>query len=523
MSRTVIVAVVAVVISALAGIALFVTSSGFAARASKDAELLVERARVVAHRLGQLHSIDVQNKADRLAARPEFAAALKATGDDRKRQALIGFQWFLQGDKEGPVKPDIIGLVDVNAELVALSAQGVEASVVGRQWKDAKGESLLPALDVVLGQRKVIISDIWEQTELMKVGVAPVIDPEAPIDPNDPDRVEIIGAVVVGYAQTSRSAQADAALLGTEIAYFNHKRVRASSFTRGGAEEDTARSRALSALLEGDRLAGGMQQVSIDGAAYWAAVVPAVRSTTKPLPPECGGEAARPACYPPMTAGAVVAAPITALAIGNTVKLFLVLVGVGALAIALLGLYVTHRRLIAQIDQVEQGVNDVINGNLERTFRPVGQELDGLSNGLNVMLARLLGRPEPGEEEFDDDGNPIVPGKVEFDDGEDAATVPAREPHSGELQDGIDPGLADLAALAREAEPDYYKRVYTEYAAARRAAGASAAHEVSFENFIAKLKVTEGKLKAQHQCRAVRFRVITADGKVLLKPVPIFS
>ena len=47
--------------------------------------------------------------------------------------------------------------------------------------------------------------------------------------------------------------------------------------------------------------------------------------------------------------------------------------------------------------------------------------------------------------------------------------------------------------------------------------------DVSFENFIAKLKVNEGKLKAQYNCRAVRFRVVTKDGKVTLKPVPIYA
>ena len=53
--------------------------------------------------------------------------------------------------------------------------------------------------------------------------------------------------------------------------------------------------------------------------------------------------------------------------------------------------------------------------------------------------------------------------------------------------------------------------------------GAGSPDDVSFENFIAKLKVNEGKLKAQYQCRTVRFRVITKDGKVTLKPVPIFA
>jgi hypothetical protein len=203
----------------------------------------------------------------------------------------------------------------------------------------------------------------------------------------------------------------------------------------------------------------------------------------------------------------VVLAPI--LDPGNaarTVKLFIALLGAGALAIALLGLYLSNRRLVAQVDQIELGVIDIINGNVDRTFRPVGPELDGLANGLNVMLARLLGRPEPGEEEIDEEGNPIIQGRVEFEE-DDSNVAPAPDP--------------DLAALAQESEPDYYKRVYTEYLAARKATGNP--DEVSFENFIAKLKVNEGKLRAQYQCRAVRFRVVMKDGKVTLKPVPIFA
>jgi hypothetical protein len=99
-----------------------------------------------------------------------------------------------------------------------------------------------------------------------------------------------------------------------------------------------------------------------------------------------------------------------------------------------------------------------------------------------------------------------VPGRVEFDEAEASATP---RPDS------------ELAALAQESEPDYYKRIYTEYLAARKAVGQP--DEVSFENFIAKLKMNEGKLKAQHQCKAVRFRVVTKDSKVSLKPVPIFA
>ncbi|MBA3460261.1 MAG: hypothetical protein H0T46_09900 [Deltaproteobacteria bacterium] len=494
MSRTVIAAVVAVVIAALTAIAYFVTSTSFDQRAKADADAQLVRAFSLIGKLSQLGGIDVANKAERLAAIPEFHKAIKTDSEsERQSQARIGFQRFLA--KTEGTKPDIIALVDATGNVLAMNEV---QSVVAKQWKNDKGESIIPAISVVLG-KKVIISDFWAQGDkgLMRIGVAPVIDPDAPINPKDVEGVSIIGAIVVAYAQTAKETQRDAQALGTELAYIDGKRVIATSFRRTSGDENTGMANELAAQLASGGVGdtNAKQRVTIGDASYLVATVQMPRSATKDLPKE----------YPPITAGAVLLSPITdGGGTAGTLKLFILLLGGGALAIALLGLYLSHRRLIAQVDQVEQGVTDIINGNLDRTFRPVGAELDGLSNGLNVMLARLLGRPEPGEEEFDDDGNPIVQGRVEFEEGEDKPAV--------------DP---DIAALAQESEPDYYKRVYTEYLAARKASGNP--DEVSFENFIAKLKVNEGKLKAQYQCRAVRFRVVTKDGKVTLKPVPIFA
>jgi len=498
MSRTVIAAVVAAVIAVLTAIAFFVTSTSFDDRLKKDADAKLARAYQVVQQLNQLEGIDVSNKAERLAAEKEFVTAIKTDSQgERQAQARIGFQKFTADEKQGDIKPDIIALVDASGNLLAMNEV---PTVVAKQWKTAKGDSIIPALNVVLG-KKIIISDIWNYGEkgMMKVGVAPVIDPDAPISAKDPEGVVIIGAIVVGYAQTAKEAQKDRNLLGTEIAYYDNKNVVATSFTReGSSEEDTAKARQLSDLVRSGVITeSAKQKTTIDGVDYVAAAVKMPRSSTRKLPAD----------YPPVTAGAVVLAPMSDPGnTASTVKLFILLLGGGAIAIALLGLYIAHRRLLSQVDQIEQGVTDIINGNVDRTFRPVGLELDGLANGLNVMLARLLGRPEPGEEEFDEEGNPIIQGRVEFDEG-DGSAAPAPDP--------------ELAALAQESEPDYYKRVYTEYLAARRASGNP--DEVSFENFIAKLKVNEGKLKAQYQCRAVRFRVIMKDGKVTLKPVPIFA
>ena len=505
MSRTVIAAVVAAVIAVLTAIAFFVASTSFEDRLKKDADAKLTRAYQVVQQLNQLEGIDVSNKAERLAAEKEFVVAIKTDSqNERQTQARLGFQKFIVDEKQGDIKPDIIAVVDATGNLLAMNEV---PAVVAKQWKTDKGDSIIPALNVVLG-KKVIISDIWNNGEkgMMKIGVAPVIDPDAPISGKDPEGVVIIGAIVVAYAQTAKEAQKDRNLLGTEIAYYDNKNVVATSFTRGlGGEEDTAKARLLSELLQSgavvestDKQRQKPQKITVGGVEYLAAAVKMPRSSTRKLPD----------AYPAMTAGAVVLAPIAdAGNTAGTVKLFIALLGGGALAMALLGLYLAHRRLLAQVDQIELGVTDIINGNVDRTFRPVGLELDGLANGLNVMLARLLGRPEPGEEEFDEEGNPIIQGRVEFDEGDGEAAPPAPDP--------------DLAALAQESEPDYYKRVYTEYLAARKASGNP--DDVSFENFIAKLKVNEGKLKAQYQCRTVRFRVVMKDGKVTLKPVPIFA
>src|SRR4051794_36184206 len=101
MSRTVIAAVVAVVIVALTAIAFFITSSSFDARQKSDADQMLVRAHQVVQQLGQLESIDVQNKAERLAADPAFLAALHSSIDtDRTMQAQKGFLQFLSNDKE---------------------------------------------------------------------------------------------------------------------------------------------------------------------------------------------------------------------------------------------------------------------------------------------------------------------------------------------------------------------------------------------------------------------------------------
>src|SRR5438046_9361677 len=116
MSRTVIAAVVAVVIAALTAIAFFVTSTSFDDKIKKDAEVQLTRAYQVVQQLAQLEAIDVANKAERLAADRSFVSAIKTDSkNERDNQARVGFTRFTSNEKEGDTKPDSIAPVDPKA------------------------------------------------------------------------------------------------------------------------------------------------------------------------------------------------------------------------------------------------------------------------------------------------------------------------------------------------------------------------------------------------------------------------
>jgi hypothetical protein len=501
MSRTIIWGIVAAVIAALTAAAYFVTGASLDEAARKQTRDQVVRAQNLLTQTARLEALGLQKDAERLSIDTGVlrAATSESTGE-AQAQANLAFQRFNASSTDA-TKPDIMAVVGPTGDIAAMNVTGVPP----KDWKekDDKGNEVIkwPAVDLAIS-RKIVISEIWDYPGkgLMRVGIASVVDPSATPPTGDDDGVVVVGAVVLAYSLTAAQATELERNLGTDVAFFSNGRVDATSLGPTGTADA---QRVLGALLppksekspKGMNLAdprAGVVNVTIAGNDYLAASARAPRSASRPLPGD----------YPPATSGAIVLmTPDPGVA--GSVRTFILLVGVGSLVVALLGLYLANRRMLAQVDQIEVGVADIINGNVDRTFRPVGQELDGLANGLNVMLARLLGRPEPGEEELDDDGNPIVQGRVEFEDQAEAAP-------------GTDP---ELARLAQEPEPDYYKRVYTDYKNARASVGQP--DEVSFENFIAKLKVNEGKLRAQYQSRAVRFRVVTKDGKVTLKPVPI--
>jgi HAMP domain-containing protein len=180
--------------------------------------------------------------------------------------------------------------------------------------------------------------------------------------------------------------------------------------------------------------------------------------------------------------------------------------GLLAIVVALAASVMTARRFIRPLDEIELGVAEVINGNIDHTWKPVGQDFEGLSNSLNVMLARLLGRPEPNEEaveEEEDGGTPTWKAEAMVIDETDGR-APAET----------------VAALAAEGEASYYPRLYGEYVASLQRLG-QPTQGMSVLAFMAKLSLTEAGLREKWESKVVRFLLAVNGNQISFRPVRI--
>ena len=168
MSRTVIAAVVAVVIAGLTAIAYFVTSQSFEERARKDADVALTRAYQVVHRLNQLQAIDVSNKAERLAALPEFVGAIKSSATIVAARATRFPEFIVrQGARSNPTHRARRDVGDMRA-----------CTRSDRRAPVEKRRSRPPSpLNVALRKRVSSGTSVL-RLDGLKIGVAPSLDPD---------------------------------------------------------------------------------------------------------------------------------------------------------------------------------------------------------------------------------------------------------------------------------------------------------------------------------------------------------
>ena len=459
-----------------------------------DVETAVARAQRMHQSIARLESLDFANLVSGLSRRPAVVGVFDKSDETGRRQAAFeqceGLNAFLQTGAAR--KADFVAILDSRGTVVARDLN-VNANY-GEDWR-----SQYPALGTAL--KGEATKDVWTFAGRMtRVAAAPIALPDGTIR----------GALVIGYVITARDAQSKSELLGSEVAYFHNGKVHTSSFISEGtgenAKEDGNKTQALNAILFQSPEAWGKQAVqkgtksdlfhlTLDGREFAAVAAPLQGNAFD------------------KTSGVVVLGSISDQ-LDSVSGAGIKVIGLGLLAIlvAVAASVMTAVRFIKPLDKIELGVAEIINGNIDYTFKPIGPDFEGLSNGLNVMLARLLGRDEPSEDDVEEEADESQRWRS------DQVLVEEIAPEQSSGQPSADP---TVQSLAQENEAGYYTRVFNEYVAALKSQSKPTAG-ITVQAFTAKLRLIEGGLKQKWKARMVRFRVVTQGDQVTVRPVPIF-
>ncbi len=444
--------------------------------ATAEAEAHARRAASVVQQMSRLDGLDLASTAARFADRDSMPKVFTESDETERRKAAFvqaeSIQKMLEAEGR---RATIVAVLDKNGKVVAR-----DLNPNAMYGDDLAGKAVVK--EALSGRAS---KDTWNDAGRMtRVAVAPVLANKA-----------VQGAVLLGYVMSHQEARKLSALAGAEMVVFHEGKVQTTSFVTSEGKEDGNRAQAVSALLfGGDKLAEQalskgepteVQHVKVDGRLF--------AITAGPLPGNFGDKSAGFA--------ALVAESGTEVAAG--VGLRVLLLGLLGLLAVVFAAAMTARRFVRPLDQIEVGVAEIINGNIDFTFKPVGPDFEGLSNGLNVMLARLLGREEPDEDQVEDEeGTKWKAEQMLIEEGEGQ------------------PAGFDAQSLAQESEAAYYPRLFNEYVTALRNSGVRA-DGVSVQSFTAKLRLTEGGLKRKWKCRMVRFVMVASGQNIVFRAVKI--
>jgi hypothetical protein len=453
------------------------------ANATAEVEQNLVRAEKAFSEIGRLRAADAAMQAFVRAKRPSVVAIFHKSDETARREAA-----FAECEAQNA------GLQKEGRQAAIVAVLGADGKVIARDLNPNAmwGEDLksrYPAVARALDGEPV--KDVWTMDGRMtQVAMAPISRADG----------TVLGALLIGHALSARAAQETRNKIGAEIGYFHAGKMQASSFGTAGdpEKEDVNKTQALGSVVFGEQklaeqalskgAATPLTRLDIEGRQY--AVIAA---------PLLGNQSDK-------SSGVVLATSLTD-AVERTAPL-----GAKLLALGLFGILVTigavvltAKRFIRPLDQIELGVAEIINGNIDYTFRPVGPDFEGLSNGLNVMLARLLGREEPNEDAVDE---------------EDDAAGKTWRAEQMIIEEGDGAPSPNAAALAQEGEAAYYPRLFNEYLAALRTLNRPS-EGLSVPAFMAKLRLAEAGLKQKWSCKMVRFQLVNRGEDVAFRAIRI--
>lgn len=383
-------------------------------------------------------------------------------------------------------KPDLFAVVDARGIGVAKAS---DLAWYGAEVADLRKDHPILGEAVEKGRT---LKDIW------LVKGAPMTVAAAPVRSGD----RVVGAVVLGYRLTDAEARRDKGLVDADVAYFIGERLSQSSSLNATAE-DALQKVVAEQKLYADHDPRTTVRFELRGQEHLA--------FAGPLP---GYASAK-------NVGYVILANLDQ-AVADAREVLIVIPVAALLGFVLcLGLVlVFFQRFMQPFEEIDQGVLEIINGNMDYWFEIKGKELPGtMSQNLNIMVCQLSGRPLP-EDDDATEGEHWAQERmfVEEMDGSNFHTQPVDMAQVAAGQtDGLPPAVVQLVT---EDQASYQRRVFEEYTAGLRAAG-QPTQGITLEKFVQQLETNAASLRAKYGCSQVRFLVEAGGGRVSLKPVPM--
>jgi len=429
----------------------------------------------------------VENRAETQPVLQTFAGLDQDSRRSRAHQAANGIsQWLRDPSREGR-HPDIVVITDDTGKVLARDQDP-------NRLHNARLDQEIPTLRRVLSGGEATF-DVWVKEDENKVFLASM----APIEGESGG---ILGALVVGYELSNSSAERSAELLGHEVAFLTEGAVYSSSL-------ENTQSQALSEFLfSGDQAAATNAAITGQGpVAQWQAELADESwvGVTSSLPGIPSHQVAYVVMFNRSTLGEIT----------SSINIVLYLALFGAIFVLVYG-FIIGTGFLRPVEQIEEGVLAVINGQTDFRLDIESAEFGGLAYRINQLINVFTGVSEET-----DDGRVSTPpadagwqGSA-FDTAADGGTTGGGG-GGGDVID--DPAIA--ASLEAEPEDAYLSRVYGEYVQAKTAAGENVGN-IRQEVFTKRLSGQAVALAKKHGVRMVRFQVEASGTQVSLKPVLI--
>jgi hypothetical protein len=472
------------------------------------------RQSVTSKQLAQIGNDQVLlDRSLRLSAR-EFVDAVKQRGSDSDVRAVFAAldeegrrtrayeasertaNWFGDPARGPRGRPHLVVITDDSGKVLARDTDR-------NRMYGSNLSAALPAVRATLDDGDAR-HDVWKKDDegkLLDFSVAAIRG----------DQGQVTGSLVVAYDLSNGFARGEGKRLGgLDVAFLVDDKVYSSSLSESVAKQ-------LRTYLYGEAKALTAAAMAGNVSTSWVA-----RAGDSDF---AGILAPMPEARSTRVAYAVLANRSTAAqeAAGPT-KIILALTLVFSLVVLAYG-FMIGNTIVRPIEEIEEGVLAVINGNTEVRLDTSNPDLGGLAYRINQLLNVFTGVSEAAAEDDDEQAQGASAGSANdwkdnaFGDGQPAAgagngaTPAAGSAGAGEPID--DPALA--ARLASEPDAAYYSRVFAEYAAAKRAVGES--FSVPEDRFVQRLKGNEQALAQKHGVSGVRFVVQKEAGQVVLQPV----